>query len=88
MQTLNLDQALVLLAALGLSSAIPSTPGYVGVYQFVAATVLVPFGFSRPDALAYILISQVFNYVVVSFWGLLGLWQLNRGRKGYLDPDR
>jgi uncharacterized protein (TIRG00374 family) len=79
-QTLSLSQALVLLAALGLSSAIPSTPGYVGVYQFVAVTVLVPFGFSRSDALAYILISQVFNYVVVSFWGLLGLWQLNRSR--------
>ncbi len=31
-QNLNIGQALVLLAGLGLSSAIPSTPGYVGVY--------------------------------------------------------
>jgi glycosyltransferase 2 family protein len=77
-QTLNLSQALILLSALGLSSAIPSTPGYVGVYQFVAVTVLVPFGFTRPEALAYILISQVLGYVLFGFWGLLGLWQLNR----------
>ena len=81
LQTLNIGQALILLAALGLSSAIPSTPGYVGVYQFVAVTVLVPFGFSRADALAYILISQILNYLVVSFWGLLGLWQINKSKK-------
>lgn len=77
-QSLTIGQALILLAALGLSSAIPSTPGYIGVYQFVAVTVLMPFGFSRADALAYILISQVLNYLVVSFWGLIGLWQINR----------
>jgi glycosyltransferase 2 family protein len=77
-QVLNLGQALILLSALGLSSAIPSTPGYVGVYQFVAVTVLVPFGFSPSQALAYILISQVLGYLLTGFWGLLGLWQLNR----------
>jgi uncharacterized protein (TIRG00374 family) len=77
-QSLNVAQAMVLLAGLGLSSAVPSTPGYVGVYQFIAVSVLVPFGFSRADALAYILIAQVLNYLVVSFWGLIGLWQINR----------
>lgn len=77
-QSLSLGQSLILLAALGLSSAIPSTPGYIGVYQFVAVTVLMPFGFSRPAALVYILISQVFGYLIVSFWGLIGLWQVNR----------
>lgn len=79
-QNLNIGQALILLAALGLSSAIPSTPGYIGVYQFVAVAVLVPFGFSRPDALAYILISQILNYLVITFWGLVGLWQINKVR--------
>lgn len=79
-QSLNLGQALILLAALGLSSAIPSAPGYIGVYQFVAVLVLVPFGFSRSDALAYILISQILNYLVITFWGLLGLWQINKTR--------
>ncbi len=78
-QSLSLSQALVLLAALGLSSAIPSTPGYLGVYQFVAVTVLPRFGFSREDALAYMLIGQVSSYLVVSFWGLLGLTQTPTG---------
>jgi len=83
-QTLTIDQALILLAALGLSSAIPSTPGYIGVYQFVAVVVLTSFGFSRANALAYILISQVINYLLVSFWGLIGLWRIN---KSDLSPD-
>lgn len=80
-QNLSIAQALILLSALGLSSAIPSTPGNLGVYQFVAVAVLMPFGFSRSDALAYILIGQILNYILVSFWGLLGLWQINRSGK-------
>ena len=78
---ITLYQSLVLLAALGLSSAIPSTPGYVGVYQFVAVTVLAPFGISRESALAYIIVSQLINYLIVGFWGLISLWQFNKKGK-------
>ena len=74
--TLALPQALVLIAALGLSSAAPSTPGYVGIYQFVAVTVLAPFGFARDEALAFILAAQAVIYAVVIVWGALGLWSL------------
>jgi glycosyltransferase 2 family protein len=74
---LLLKQAFVLLAALGLSSAIPSTPGYVGVYQFVAVTTLAPFGISQADSLAYILVSQIVNFLVVGFWGLISIWRFN-----------
>src|SRR5262249_20445614 len=76
-----LPQALLLVAALGLSSAVPSTPGYVGIYQFVAVTVLTPFGFSRDDALALILAAQAVMYLVVVVWGALGLWALGVGRR-------
>ena len=61
--------AFLLVASLGLGSALPSTPGYVGIYQFVAVTVLGPFGFSRSDAIAYILVGQAVSYVVIGFWG-------------------
>jgi len=50
--------AFVLLTALGLGSALPSTPGYVGIYQFAAITALTPFGVTRSQALAYILVVQ------------------------------
>ncbi len=74
--TLALPQALLLLAALGLASAAPSTPGYVGIYQFVAVTVLAPFGFTSAAALAFILGAQAVIYAVVIVWGLSGLWNL------------
>ena len=61
----------LLIAALGLGSALPSTPGYVGVYQFVAVAVLTPFGFVRDNAIAFILMYQVLQYVVYGVWGLL-----------------
>jgi uncharacterized membrane protein YbhN (UPF0104 family) len=71
--------AFLLIAALGLSSALPSTPGYVGIYQFVAVLVLPPFGISRSSAIAYILVAQALGYVVIGFWGSLGLFRLRQG---------
>ena len=80
--TLTLPQSFLLLVALGLSSAAPSTPGYVGIYQFVAVTVLPPFGLSRSEALAYILIAQALTYIIVTVWGLLGLWRMGPSAAG------
>jgi uncharacterized membrane protein YbhN (UPF0104 family) len=71
-------QAIVLLASLGLSSALPSTPGYVGIYQFVAVTVLEPFGIARESALTLILVSQILNIFLVSLLGGIGLWRVSR----------
>ena len=68
---LSLDQAFVLLAGLGLSSAIPSTPGYFGIYQFVAIEILEPFGISSADALAFILFIQITNLLALVVWGLI-----------------
>jgi uncharacterized protein (TIRG00374 family) len=70
---MSFSTALVLLAGLGLSSAIPSTPGYVGVYQFVAVSILPLFGFSKDQALVMILASQAFNYLMVFILGGIGV---------------
>lgn len=75
---LSFRVAMLLLAGLGLSSALPSTPGYVGIYQFVAVTVLTPFGVSRDGALAYILVAQALAYAVVLLFGLPALYKMQR----------
>ena len=72
--------AFLLLAGLGLGSALPSTPGYVGIYQFVAVTVLTPFGLSRTDAIAYILVAQALSYVLIGVWGSIGIARYRRTR--------
>ena len=77
--SISFGVALLLLTGLGLGSALPSTPGYVGVYQFVAVTILTPFRISRDAALAYVLVLQVSGYVVVALFGLPGLYLLQGG---------
>jgi glycosyltransferase 2 family protein len=71
----NIPLALLLITSLALASALPATPGYVGIYQFVAVSVLVPFGFKRADAIAYILLAQALNYFGTGLWGLLAFSQ-------------
>jgi len=70
-------QTIILLTALGLASAAPSAPGYIGVYQFVAVTVLPAFGYSQDQALVYITAYQAIGYLVAIFWGAIGFWRLN-----------
>jgi uncharacterized protein (TIRG00374 family) len=70
--------AFLLLGGMGLGSAMPSGPGYIGVYQFVGVTVLTPFGIDRADAVAFVLVAEVLQYLVVGLWGTLGIVQYRR----------
>ena len=82
--------AMLLVTGMGLGSALPSTPGYVGIYQFVAVTVLTPFGISRDAALAYILVAQASGYVVTLALGLPSLYWTTASprRTSSRNPDR
>jgi glycosyltransferase 2 family protein len=73
---ISFPMAMLLLTGLGLGSALPSTPGYVGIYQFVAVTVLVPLGIAKSSALAFILLTQAYGYAVTLLLGLPCLWIL------------
>lgn len=72
---LSVPIAFFLISMLGLSSAIPSTPGGVGVLQFVAVSVLTPLGFNTNQSLALILIFQLVNYLHITGLGLIGVWR-------------
>jgi hypothetical protein len=69
----SLPVAVLLITAFGLGSALPATPGYIGIYQFVAVSVLIPFGFAKADAIAYSLLVQAMQYLLFGFWGVLGI---------------
>jgi len=68
--------AMLLIVALSLSSALPSTPGYVGVYQFVAVMLLKPFGISPSAAIAFIVVTQAISFAVTGVLGLLAIAKL------------
>ncbi|MBB6487567.1 lysylphosphatidylglycerol synthase transmembrane domain-containing protein [Rhizobium lusitanum] len=54
--------ALVTLICLAMVSALPSTPGYLGVYQVAAMAALHEFGLARSEALAYGTLLQACNF--------------------------
>lgn len=74
--TLSFLNALFFLAILVIVSVVPSTPGYVGIYQLTAVAVLPSFGFLESDALAFIIAFQVVAYCIILFWGFLGVWKM------------
>lgn len=75
----NLPTAYFLNSMLGLSSAIPATPGSLGVFQFVTVSVLTPLGFNTNQSLAFILILQMIGYLHITVLGLLGIWKTGIG---------
>ena len=78
---LPLPIAFLLLSALGVASALPSTPGYVGIFQFVSVMVLSPFGFSRAEAISLAVVLQAASYAVNGVWGSIGLARYRREAK-------
>ena len=54
--------------------AVPSSPGYVGVYHFLATQALVAFGIDEASALAFAVLSHAFSYGTLVIAGLIALW--------------
>lgn len=73
---LNLSVATILFVIVLTSSgqAVPSSPGYVGVYHLAARTALVTFGVDQPSALAFAALSHAFSYGTLVVVGLIALW--------------
>lgn len=79
--------ALLLIATLGVASALPSTPGYAGIFQFAAVTSLGPFGISRTNAIAYILVAQAVMLIVTALFGAAGVIEYLRPRRVRASTD-
>jgi uncharacterized membrane protein YbhN (UPF0104 family) len=59
----------------------------VGIYQFVAISVLTPFGFARTDVVAYILLFQAMTYGVLLVWGTIGLGTQRKPAVSQVSPE-
>jgi uncharacterized protein (TIRG00374 family) len=89
MQALKMDlpwsAAGLTVSVIALSMIIPSSPGYVGVFEEGVVLSLGLFDVGREAALAYALLLHALVYVVPSLWGLVGFWQeglLSRDSRG------
>jgi uncharacterized protein (TIRG00374 family) len=70
----RLEIVLLVLVATSASQAVPSSPGYIGVYHFVASWALTQFGIDQPAALAFAVVTHAFSYGSLVVVGLIALW--------------
>jgi hypothetical protein len=61
--------------ALGMT--VPSSPGFIGVFEFLARETMVLFGMGPGGALSYALVAHAVVYVVYSLLGLASMVQQN-----------
>lgn len=60
-----------LLVVVNLGIMLPSSPGYVGTFQFFAVAAMTTFGVAREVALAFAIVAHVSQYVLVTSVGAL-----------------
>lgn len=68
---LPLSAAFFLAAIVNLGLFIPSPPGYIGVFHFLATFALLPFGVDKSQALSYAILQHGLEYLILSG---LGIW--------------
>jgi uncharacterized protein (TIRG00374 family) len=78
---LSLAEAVFVTAALNLGVAIPSSPGFVGTYQWLGVAALGVFGFSSEAGLAFAIVMQAVWYVPTTLVGAALL--LRSARRGW-----
>jgi uncharacterized protein (TIRG00374 family) len=81
-------EALFMMVSLSLAVIVPSSPGFIGVFQFVGQQALViPFGdkYSASSALAITLIAHMVYYVLSTLLGIIGLWRIGRSFGGLVQ---
>ncbi|MBK7208211.1 MAG: flippase-like domain-containing protein [Elusimicrobia bacterium] len=76
---LSLSQAGGVLAAIALGVALPSTPGFVGVYEAAGVLMLGSLGIEKERALAFVLALHGAQIIGAAVWGGPSLWLLGRG---------
>lgn len=71
---LGLAQVAFLVAVTSTGQAVPSSPGYVGVYHAAAVLALTALGIDTTSALAIAVVTHAFTYGTLVVTGLAALW--------------
>ena len=75
----TLIEATFMMVALAFAVAVPSSPGFIGIFQLVGQQALVlPFGakYDASTALAITITAHLTYYLLTTGLGIVGLWQL------------
>ncbi len=75
---LTVAQSVIFVAIIGFASSVPSTPGYVGVFQAIAVTLLPVFGVKESQAFLAISFFQIMFLVITIVLGGYGWFVMQR----------
>jgi uncharacterized membrane protein YbhN (UPF0104 family) len=70
----GLAALLFLIVLTSSGQAVPSSPGYVGVYHYLATLALTTFGVEPATAIGIAVITHAFSYGPLVIVGLIALW--------------
>lgn len=68
--------AVMLMAVINLGIMIPSSPGYIGPFEFFGVGTLLLFGISKAASLPCILVIHTLVWLPITLWGCYYLWTL------------
>ena len=87
---LPFEVSLLVVVFLAVGVALPSAPGFVGVYHYAVVLALSLFAVEKGDAVAFSIISHLLQYIPVTAAGLvlligsgISLWPQQRQEEGY-----
>jgi glycosyltransferase 2 family protein len=72
-------EALFMIVVLALAITVPSSPGFIGVYQYIGQQALViPFGgkYTESNALAITMTTHLIYLLITTGFGIVGLWRI------------
>jgi uncharacterized membrane protein YbhN (UPF0104 family) len=76
-QTQPFVAALAVTSVTALGMTVPSSPGFIGVFEFLARETMVLFGMAAEPALGFALVAHAIVYVLYSLLGLVSMVQQN-----------
>ena len=74
--------AVFVLCVTALGMTVPSSPGYVGVFDYLTVMALSLFAVEKDLALSYALVLHALLYISMSLMGLLALWRESYSLRG------
>jgi len=68
--------AVMLMAVINLGIMIPSSPGYIGPFEFFGVGTLLLFGVAKSVSLPAILVIHTLVWLPITLWGFYYMWTL------------
>ena len=79
--------AVLVVALTNLGMIVPSSPGYIGVFHYLAVLALGAFGVEKEVALGFAVVAHVISFLPVTMVGAFSLWRCGLSLMGWRESS-